>query len=450
MTRRAADWGVVWLSEDPVPADDGDVRRVAASYQQRGDDLSSSRSTLQRLSELSGWTGEAAEEFAKKAQERTEDLGKAAEKYLDVATALTTYAAHVATARTDTWDGLQRALQAEEERRRLDHDPLAGVSDPSPEQLAARSDQWDRRAEFASARGSAAQDVEEALQTLRERASECADDIRKASEKFDDGWWDDVKGWVRDHADLIKAIVEVLKWVAVAVAAIGLVVALFFTAPFWLTALLVGAGIALAVAILAGDALLLSVGEATWGDIAWDTAGVVLSVIGGRATLQLARGLPAQLGNARNAVVATQQAAARSALPGNVRAALNISSARGAGLRRWAERELADAMSSAASNVDDALRVAPDLASRLRFLDTDLATAVEKLRVLRGLGAPGLDVAEHLVRGGIFANWTGLTTAVDEALGQIGLPAPSDIPKGILDETLDEIGDLRWRLTSVL
>lgn len=452
MTARQADWSVVHHTHDPVPADEWDVRRVARQYQQRGDDLAASKSALQRLSELSGWTGEAAEEFAKKAADRVEDLGTAAEKYLDVAAALTTYAGHVATARSDTWDALQRATEAEEQRRRLDGDPLAGIEDPTPEQLAARVDQWDRRAEWAAARGKAAGDVEEALERLRDRASQCADEIRRASEKFSDGWWDDVKGWVRDHADTIKMIVDVMKWIAVAVAAIGLVVALFVSAPFVVVAGLVALGIALAVGILAGDALLLTVGEATWGDIAWDTAGVVLSVVGGRAALQAARSLPSALGNARNAVVASEQAAARSNLPQNVKNALNITSARGAGLRRWADREVAEAITGAASGVDEMLKVSPTLSARLRVLDSEIATTIEKLRVLRGFDVPAaaesIRVAQGLVKGVVVANWTGLTTALDEVADQVGGISLSAVPRGLVDEAVDEVGDLRWRLAA--
>lgn len=454
MSERSADWSVVWLSSDPVPADEYDVRRVAADYRTRGEDLESSRSTLQRLSELSGWTGEAAEEFAKQASERTEDLGKAAEKYLDAAAALETYAGHVATARTDTWDGLQRALHAEEERKRLDHDPLEGVADPSGAQLDARDRQWDRRAEWASARDRAAQDVEAAIETLRDRAEDCADDIRSASESFKDSWWDDFKGWVREHVDAIKLIVDILKWVAVAVAVIGIAIALFFTAPFWLTALLVGVGVGLAVMVLAGDAMLLSVGEATWGDVAWDTAGVVLSVVGGRATLQAARNLPAVLGNARNAVVASEQAVARSNIPQNAKNALNITSSRGAGLKRWAERQVADATRAAATNVDELLRTAPTWTSRLSHLDTELATATEKLRVLAGFNvsaaAGEIRAAQRLIGSGVGANFVALGTTLDEIAGQLGLPAPSDVPKGVVDESLDELGDVRWRLSTIL
>lgn len=58
-----------------------------------------------------------------------------------------------------------------------------------------------------------------------------------------------------------------------------LVLAVIATAPFALIAL----GVALAAAILLLDAALLTVGEATWGDVAWDLAGLALSAVGGRA-----------------------------------------------------------------------------------------------------------------------------------------------------------------------
>ena len=59
----------------------------------------------------------------------------------------------------------------------------------------------------------------------------------------------------------------------------------------------------LAVGILVCDLMLLSVDEATLGDIAWDVAGVVLAVVGGRAAIQAARGLPGMLASARTAAL---------------------------------------------------------------------------------------------------------------------------------------------------
>ncbi|MBD8870502.1 hypothetical protein [Nocardioides donggukensis] len=456
MSSRSADWSVVHQASDPVPADEWDVKRVAGQYRDRGEDLGSSRSTLQRLSQLSGWTGEAAEEFAKKAADRVDDLGKAADKYLQVADALTTYAGHVGTARTDTWDGLQRALDAEEQRRRLDQDPLEGVAEPTPEQLVARSAQWDRRDDAESARRRAAQDVEDAVERLRQRASECADDIKEASEKFSDGWFDHVKGWVRDHADLIRMIVDVLKWVALAVAAIGIVVALFFTAPLWITALIVGVGVALAAAILAGDALLLSVGEATWGDIAWDTAGLLLAAVGGRATIRAAQALPGTLSRARDVVVVAQRAQAVRSLPRHVRWFSRINPARSGllgGLRNYAQARHLNAVDDAVTRVDQMLRVDPSVWARLRVLDSGAATALEKIRVMRSFRVPAaaayLDEAAANVRRLTYVNWAGFATGADAALGRATGVSPADVPKQLVDEIVDEASDLRWRLSAI-
>ena len=64
MSRRAGDWHLLGVDQDPVPASYVDVDAVADEYEDRGEKLREAHTALSRLANLDGWRGDAAEAFA--------------------------------------------------------------------------------------------------------------------------------------------------------------------------------------------------------------------------------------------------------------------------------------------------------------------------------------------------------------------------------------------------
>lgn len=447
-SRRHGRWELLGHSSDPVPSDAGDILDVASDYRSRGTDLDAIRDVLEGLSDLTGWRGEASETFASKAGDRAGDIGKAATRYAETADALETYASAVFEARNSSWSALNRAEQAESRRSADAHDPLAGVAEPTPEQAADDRRRLDRLDAAQDDLTAARNALEQALDDLDSAARKCADAIRDAADEFKDSWRDDFQGFIRDHADFIKAIVTVLKAIAAVVAVITLVVVMIASAPVWLIA----GAIALAAAILVLDSLLLSAGEATWGDVAWDAAGLALSFVGGGATMRLGAQLSARLSVATTRVLSNVQQGARASTPLATRI---LQSVRMPGLSfigrigdDLAEARVDRIVTAATERIAG---VKPTGLDRLRALDGELATQVRQIAELRSFQVPSttrlLDEASGLastirnINVGLAVN--DLDGAIDTAGSPISIGGL--VGDGI-DAGIESVGRDLWRL----
>ncbi|GAB2328684.1 hypothetical protein STREPTOSP366_38590 [Streptomyces variabilis] len=107
---------------------------------------------------------------------------------------------------------------------------------------------------------------------------------------IEDSWWDDVKGWVHDNADLIKAFIDVLGWVATVAGFLALAI------PFlgWVV-------LGIAVLTIGLRLLLVASGDATWTDVIFDVVGGLLVVGGLGAAAKLASGAKATVDAAQAA-----------------------------------------------------------------------------------------------------------------------------------------------------
>jgi uncharacterized protein YukE len=128
VTRRDLRWELVGLDTDPVPASEHDVDQVAHDYTRRGQSLSHTRESLQRLSSVDDWTGGAARTFADDARQTLSDVGRAEEECRRVATVLGEYAGAVAEARTATARAVADAEEAETRRLQAE----TALQEPSP------------------------------------------------------------------------------------------------------------------------------------------------------------------------------------------------------------------------------------------------------------------------------------------------------------------------------
>lgn len=464
MSARAGEWDLLGHGNDPVQHDPYVVDRLASTYQQTGVAIRESADRLRRLADLDGWTGEAAEAFAGAAEDLCGDLSDAERRYVDAGTALRAFVAPVEAARAESWAALQDAVLAEQARQANSGDSLAGVIEPTPDQVgeqARRSQQLGiAETELTVARNR----LNYALSALDDAAGRAASGIRDAAEHNNDGFWDNVQGDLRDFADAIHldTIVLVLGVVAAVVAIVALVVALVATAPFWLVALAVGLG----VALLAGDIILWTngSGDAEWWNVALDIVGLVtlgfarpLSA-GANTTAATARTSTAA---AQAAAVSADEAARLAATSTGVRAANASRLPTSNNLRIWSDttraanaQRAADAGLEAADLVLDNVAVTPGLLRSLTRFDSDLAQIGVELARLESVGqastAAALDLAaaqQYL----LVATANSVTGVAGSTVG--GVDSAGDVADA-LREPVPTVGApqdaLHWRLSDYL
>lgn len=446
MSRRAGDWHLLGIDSDPVPASYVDVDHVADDYEDRGEQLRDAFTALTKLANLDGWRGDAAEAFAETADDVLGDLEKATEKYEDAGKALREYAGHVLTARTKTWEALQDAEDADSRRRSNDGDPLQGIDDPTPQQVDDAQAQGNRHTTAVNDLTAARTKLHNALADLGEAASTCAGKIKKASEKFKDRRFLD--DFVSKFADQIDGIVEALKWVALGIAAVGLAIAIFATAPIWgtIATVLLVVGAIVGLAILAGEILLVAAGtgKASWVDVGMAVLGLVTLGFGTAAIRGVTKAVPGILAATGSRGSAAVNAAARANLPQNGRNALNIGNAANP-LRVWAQRNLDDLARPGLDAINDALTKMPTNLQRITALDGELATSLSRIRALQALNISGsaddLARALDLTRRAIGTNLVDLGINLESLADKNGLS-----PMPFLNQELEQ---LQWRLSRI-
>ncbi|MET7406711.1 hypothetical protein [Streptomyces parvulus] len=123
------------------------------------------------------------------------------------------------------------------------------------------------------------------------RAGHYAGKIRdEIDDVIEDSWWDDVKGWVHDHANGIKAFIDVLGWVATVAGFLALAIPGLNLLVLGIAALTIGLRL-----------LLVASGDASWTDVIFDVVGGLLVVGGLGAAAKLASGAKATVGAAQGA-----------------------------------------------------------------------------------------------------------------------------------------------------
>jgi uncharacterized protein YukE len=424
MGARPGEWHLLGHDSDPVPASREDVLDVADDLRVRARSAAEMRDTLRGLSQLDGWRGKAAEAFDDKADDVLGDLGKVTDRYNRAADAVRDWAEDVSRARSESEQALRQAEDADTAMRSNPLPPQDGAEPLTPDQEQVKRRHEDATDDMEGARRL----LRRTMDTLREAAQRARDWIHKAADIMEDGFWDDAKGWVRDHADMIATIVKVLEVVAMILGAIILVLAIVASAPFALIAAAVVAGVLL---LLAHASLVWAdTGEATWEDIAWDVVGIAATVVGGKAAMSALKGLkslvPAMAGragaSARGASLAQQAGRNMTQLQN----ALKIRNPAN-NLARWAgkiQTTAAQQGEAASQAVRNAMRVKPSAVQTFLSQDRQIAQVRAVLNELRRVGptAGELTQISNISRTtwlGIAANTTG--TAI----------WGKDLPKGV-------------------
>lgn len=399
MSARPGNWHLLGRGRDPVPGEPTEVQQLADGYESTAADVERLAGQLRRLSHLDGWEGQAAEKFADAAEDLSGDLAKAEGRYRDLAAAVRGWVEPLTAARAESMAALNDAVGADEDLRRHGQDLLAGIPEPTPAQLAAQDQQEAAHTAAATRLRQAQHRLDAALDRLDDAARRTAERIHRAAEKDGDSVWDDMKGWVRDHADLLKKIATVLGRIAIVLAAITLVVAICFAVP----ALLLWAGVAASGLLFAtqGAMLWAGVDGVSRVDVALDLVGLVTAGVGGALAKSLSRGIPLLTESIANGL----GDAARLGQRGVEKAAADYFRAGAASrignaannLRRWGqefidgvEQRVADAGAREAARIRAGVVKNAPWAQRLKALDKELAV---HLLELRRLGAESLSPA---------------------------------------------------------
>ncbi|RBY96221.1 hypothetical protein DQ237_10165 [Blastococcus sp. TF02-8] len=394
MSARSGDWSLLGHDRDPVPGSPEEVERLANGYASTARDIERLAGQLRRLSNLEGWTGEAAEVFAEAAEDLSDDLRGAERRYEELADAVRAWVGPLTTARDESAGALSQAEQADEKRRQNATDGLAGVADPTPEQLAADDLRQQNLADAGDESDAARQRLANALEELESAANRTADKIRRAGEHGADRWWNDFGGFVREISDVLKVIAIVLEVIAIVL----IVVAMVFTGPF---ALVAGAVVSTLLLGIHTAMVLSDVEGATWTDVIMDVISLVTLGIGGRLGAVVKNGLARlrpQVAQHADDAARTTQEALEHAQPNFSRAsnAQNIANPSNP-LRAWGDQYLDDAAERASSaGAAEAQRVMTDVVTdapwplRARTLDRELA---ENLLEAQRLGAEPIPAA---------------------------------------------------------
>jgi hypothetical protein len=376
---RPVDWSPL-ADSDPVPGDPTEVARLARRYADTAAEVTRQAANLRTLATAEGWDSDAGREFAEGAGELAGDLEKTHHRYSEVAGALRDWSPHLDDVQARADRALQdaKAAQAEMDANRPvtpDSPPPPDAPPPTPTEVAAekrRADAYDGASgRLEAARRALAEAVGDRDEWERSSANRIRDAIDDDGLK--DSWWDKVSGWVSDNAGWIKAVTDILSWVATGLA----IVALFIPGVNIIAFL----AIAFAVATLVGHTVLASTGNGSWADVIIDAVG--LATLGaGKIAMRGVKGAQqaTRLAGSRaagRAAASTARSATRAQ-----RVALANRLGRGGPRARATARSQLDALKASTNRT---ARTASRTAQR-EFIDQPLPRATPRDAILKGGG----------------------------------------------------------------
>jgi hypothetical protein len=270
---------------DPTPGDVEQTRDLAKQLGKLASDLGTSLNELQRI-ECGAWKGKTAVAFTEHISTDVTPLIKKSH---------------------DSFDKASRALHRWAGELQDFQDEANQLEKTAGQKLNDLSDAKAKDSKDLSKESQAVNDVEGKVDDLQDRYNKAAGAIGKELDKASDiapdepGFWDKlVHGvedawnatgkWIKDHADVIKAIGDALSLISSVLGILAII-----TAPFEP----VGAIFAAAAMITSGAALLTHLvakaagADVSWVDIGFDALGVIPGIKGLTGSAELAKGASA-------------------------------------------------------------------------------------------------------------------------------------------------------------
>lgn len=273
----------------PIPGDVAGIKSIAAKFQRTAESIDGAIDELKKaILNAKSSDSDAVEAVQGSAEQVSERLLQLKGRYTTAGTELTTFATDLETAQThtqslltqrDQWEQQLMNLAAQQSRHSEDS-PSVG----SPDYLAKLVDHRQEAARLNTAVSGANEQLRQlqnryanVVDQLRSAASRAAGQLRGAikSDGLNDSTWKKFSNWVSEHADVLKAIHNVLG----AITGVLGVLTLFFPvlAPIALVAAGLTAGLGLVLALT---------GEISWVDFALDIVGVLtmgVAAVAGKA-----------------------------------------------------------------------------------------------------------------------------------------------------------------------
>ncbi len=311
MTHRNYDWSPLGVWGDPVPGDPAYIARRAGSMRTSADAMLSAAHNLRRL-EAPSTCSEAITKILVQSTKTAELLSEAGARYHSAATALSAYAPALTSAQAESLAALQQAGPSRATEQAAYKKSLGlywqakATLDPVEREhlihqyhrAKAQQDQASGSLNAAKAR------LHEAIESRDAAAVRAADSVDAASTggKLNDSAWDKFADFVEP---LVDAVDKVGAWIWKHIDEISLVLTIAAIALAWVPGLnAVLAGLAMGARVLsaakAGYALVAGVAQGLrtgqWGGAAMGAAGLLLSIVGGKAVGTLAKKAGALVG----------------------------------------------------------------------------------------------------------------------------------------------------------
>ncbi|MFI6770014.1 hypothetical protein [Streptomyces sp. NPDC050355] len=418
MGRRPVDWSP--LSEsDPTPGDPYEVREEARRLDNIAETIREQARALREVGKSENLKGKYKQKLTEGSEDLAGRLSKVEGRYEKVAGLLREWAKELEYAQGETLKARSQAQQDEK-----DEDAVETAKSRMDEAVG-------HYLRFGAKIGG---QIEDALD----------DDV-------EDSLWDDAVGWVKEHSEGFKLFLDILGWIGTALA----IVSMFIPG----LNILVGIGLAIGLAVVAGRMMLVAAGKATWMDVAFDCIGLVTFAAGGIAV----KGLKAAGSSVRTAATASRTAGLKEGLAATK------------GMRNQLANGLANAGDDASkaairSEMNTLRKLISRDAGKVAGDTADIGTLGkilnqgddEAIGILQGIrsnaAAHGDAVSSAAVHGGQLAyggavgmQWTGLAADVgDKALGDNDtLNAVGELTGGWQKPSWDSYNDLKgetWKV----
>ncbi|MFF9047353.1 putative T7SS-secreted protein [Streptomyces parvulus] len=257
--RRPADWHPL-AEKDPIPGDPDDIRDEVTRMKNLASTLRDQASILRKAADGDALKGQYAEKIREKSGDLEKRFRETAGRYERVVGDLGSWA--------DDLEGFQeRADGVLRAAKKADEEHAAAVKKKEAEAKKDGDKNTQAETDPTSHLASYHKQLNEVVSDRDSRAKHYAENIgRDISDIIKDSGWENFKDWVHEHADTIKAVVEVLSWVATIIG----VIALLFTPVGWVATLITVATISLTALVGVGHTMLALSGDGSWADVAMD------------------------------------------------------------------------------------------------------------------------------------------------------------------------------------
>ncbi|MEU3463735.1 hypothetical protein ABZ721_27775 [Streptomyces sp. NPDC006733] len=298
MPRRPRDWHPLRTEDryaDPTPGSPADIRTGRRTLTDTAIEIRTQIARLRALSDGTGLKGEYAEALQDGAERLRDKLGKVADRYERVAVKVAAWAEAVDDAQHQTTDAHRAATAAHDIITPLDALP---AEDLTPTQ---KSDLDHARASLIRAQAAfdgAVLDYESDARRISGAIEGLLDD------SLEDSYWSWTSNLLERNAAWINEALEIIGWIATAVAIAAVLIACAPTAPAWL-ALAASWAIAGAEAATYGTALIhtaqATTGNGTWADVGLDIVAILTLRMGKAAEQGVTAGVDATRAASRQA-----------------------------------------------------------------------------------------------------------------------------------------------------